>query len=79
MSPRSSNALSFVFTISLKEKCTAGTQQSSSDVDCMDCTYLVLPVIPQEVTVFVPTEKGPPKTDFPATLTAPELKDLDVL
>lgn len=45
----------------------------------MDCTYLVLPVIPQEVTVFVPTEKGPPKTDFPATLTAPELKDLDVL
>lgn len=35
--------------------------------------------MPQEVTAFVPTEKGPPRADFPATLTALEMEDWDTL
>lgn len=73
--PSASAALSFGFSSPLKRTgSTARVPQSSSGVNRVHCIYSVLPEVPQEVTAFISTEKGPPKADFPATLTALEIE-----
>lgn len=73
--PNPSADLSFGFSSTLRRmESTARVPQSSSNMNWAHSIYSVLPVVPQEVTAFVPTEKGPPKADFPAALTALEIE-----
>lgn len=50
--------LSFGFSIPLKRmERAARVPHSSSNMNWAHCIYSVLPVVPQEVTAFVPTKK----------------------